>query len=46
MTIDEKIRNEKMQYNINRDTAKISASKTDNMNILQMKKYYLMIKVK
>ena len=46
MAIDEKIRNEKMQYNINRDTAKISASKIDNMNILQMKKYYLMIKVK
>ena len=49
MAIDAKIRDEKLQYDINRKAAKISAyyhlKKLINMNILQMKKYYLLIKV-
>ena len=47
MTIDDKIRDEKLQFNINIEAAKISAlssGKIDNMNILQVKKYYLPIK--
>ena len=42
MTID-KIKDEKVQCNINRETAKTSLM---NMNILQLKKYYLSIKFK
>ena len=45
--IDDKIRDEKLQYNINREAAKISAlslEKLINMNILQVNKYYLLIK--
>ena len=41
MTID-KIIYEKLQYDINREAAKISAlssGKIDNMNVLQVKKY-------
>ena len=48
MTIDDKIRDEKRQYNINREEAKISAlssGKIINMNILQVKKYYLLITI-
>ena len=47
MTIDDKIRDKKLQFNINIEAAKISAlssGKIDNMNILQVKKYYLPIK--
>ena len=50
MTIDDKIKNEKLQYDINREAAKISALSSGkiaiNMNILQVKKYYLIIKNK
>ena len=41
MTIDDKIKDEKRQYNINRETAKISAlssSKTDKYEYLTGKK--------
>ena len=47
MTIDCKIRDGKLQYDINREAAKIlalSSGKLINMNILQVKKYYLLIK--
>ena len=43
-----KIRDEKLQYDINRKAAKISAlsfGKLINMKILQVRKYYLLIKV-
>ena len=43
MTIDDKIRDEKLQYDTNREAAKISG-KLININILQVKKYYLLIK--
>ena len=49
MTIDDKIRDEKLQYGINREAAKISAlssGKIDKLNVLQVKKYYLLIKEK
>ena len=48
MTIDDQIRDEKLQYNINREAAKISALSSNkfNMNILQAKKYYHLIKSK
>ena len=48
MTIDDKIRDEKLQYDINREAAKISAlssGKTD-MNILQVTKQCLLIEGK
>ena len=48
MTIDDKIRDEKLQYYINGETAKISALSSGiidiYMNFLQVKKYYLLIK--
>ena len=49
MVIDDQIKDEKLQYNINRKAAKILASlsgKLINMNIFQVKKYYLIIKNK
>ena len=49
MTIDDKIRDEKLQYDINKEPSKISAlssGKLINMNILQVKKYCLLIKEK
>ena len=49
MTIHDEIRNEKLKYDINREAAKISTlslGKIINMNILQVKKYYLLIKNK
>ena len=52
MTIDDKIRDEKLQCDINREATKISAlsfGKIDIytcMNILQVKKYCLIIKDK
>ena len=48
MTIDDKIKDEKLQYDINRVASKISALhqvKLTNMNVLQVRKYYLVIKV-
>ena len=44
MTIEDQIRDEKLQYDINRETAKISALSSGkinmiNMNTLLMKKY-------
>ena len=47
MTIDDNIRDEKLQYGINREAAKHQLDqleKLKNMNILQVKKYYLLIK--
>ena len=46
MTIDGKIRHEKLQYDINREAAKISvlSSRKIDMNFVQVKKYYLLIK--
>ena len=47
MAIDDKIRDEKVQYDINIEVAEISAlslGKLINMNTLQVKKYYLLIK--
>ena len=47
MTNDDKIRVEKLEYDINKEAVKISAissGKIDiNMNTLQMKKHYLLI---
>ena len=49
MTIDNKIRGEKLKYGTNREAVKISAlppgKKMINMNILQVKKYFQLIKV-
>ena len=45
MAIDDKIRDEKLQYNINREAAKISAGEIDKC-ILQVKKYFVPTKVK
>ena len=48
MTIEDKIRDEK-QYDTNREEAKISAlssGKLINTNILQVKKYYLLMEDK
>ena len=41
MTNDDQLKNEKMQYDINEDVASMIS-----MNILQAKKYYLLIKNK
>ena len=49
MTIEDQIRDEKLQYDINREAAKISAlssGKIDNMNILLVRKYCHLIKNK
>ena len=49
MTIDDKIKNENLQYDINREAAKYQhyhQVKLINMNILQAKKYCHLIKVK
>ena len=48
MTTDDKIRDEKLQYDINKELQKhrhYDHVKLINMNILQVKKYYLLIKV-
>ena len=45
MTVDDKIKVEKLQYDIKREAAKISALSSSNMNILQVKKYCHLIKV-
>ena len=47
MIATDKIRNEKLRYDINREAAKISAlssGKIDKLTILQVKKHYLLIK--
>ena len=47
MTSDYKIRDEKLQYDISKEAAKISAlssRKLTNMNIFQVKKSQLLIK--
>ena len=47
MATDGKIRDEKLKYDMNRQVAEISAlssGKIDNINILQVKKYYPRIK--
>ena len=47
MTIDDKIRHEKLQYDINRETTENQLyylEKLVNMIILQVKIYYLLIK--
>ena len=47
MIIDGKIRDEKLQYDINKEAAKISHHHLEiliNVNILQVKKSYLPIK--
>ena len=47
MEIDDKIRNEKLQYDVNRKVAKhhhYHKVKLINMNILQVKKYYVLLK--
>ena len=48
MTIDDKIKDEKLQYDINREAEKYQhylQVKLINMNILQVKKYYCLIRV-
>ena len=47
MAIDDKIRDEKLQYDINREEVKIStisSGKIDKYEYLPVKKYYLLIK--
>ena len=47
MKIVDKIRDEKMQYDINREAAKLSAllsGKIDKYDYFKVKKYYLLIK--
>ena len=48
MTIDEKVKDEKLQYNINREATKIPALLFGkiNMNILKVRKYCHLIKDK
>ena len=46
MTIDDKIRDEKLQYDIKREGTKISALSSGKIDkyILQVKKYFLLIR--
>ena len=49
MTIDDKIRDGKVQYDINREASKrsaLSSGKIDQYEYLQVKKYSLLIKGK
>ena len=49
MTIDDKIKDEKLQYDIDSEAAKISVLSSgtiDKLNILQVKKFCLLIKDK
>ena len=49
MATDDKIRGEKLEYDVNREAANISIiirKKMINMNLLQVRKYYLLIKEK
>ena len=48
MTVDDKIRDQKLQYNTNGEASEIQhyhQLKLINMNNLKVKKYYLLIKV-
>ena len=49
MTIDDNIRNERLQYYISREAEKILTlyhlTKLINMHILQVKKHYLLTKI-
>ena len=45
MVIDDKIKDEKLQYGINRETAKISALPSDKYEFLTAKKYCHLIKI-
>ena len=46
MATDNKIRDEELQYDINREAAKlIKMIKTIKMNFLRVKKYYHLVKV-
>ena len=48
MKIVDKITDKKIQYDINREVVKISSGKIDKykyINIVQAKKYYLLVKV-
>ena len=48
MTIEDKIRDEKLQYDINREAAKISglsSGKIDKYEYLTVDEYYLLVKV-
>ena len=46
MTIDDKIRDKKLQFNVNREATKVSAFSSGKIDkyILQMKKCYFLIK--
>ena len=44
MKIDDKIRDRKIQYDINREAAKRPALSSSVMNVLWEKEYYLQIK--
>ena len=46
MTINDQIRDEKLQYDINREAAKYQRYQTKliNLDILQVMEYYLLIK--
>ena len=46
MTTDDQIQGEKRQYDVSRKATKTSSLIIINMNILQAKKYYLLIKSK
>ena len=47
MIIDEKIRDDKLHYDINREAAKILTLLSEKIgNILQAKKYYLPFQIK
>ena len=49
MTINGKIRDERLQYDINKKAAKISALASDTIDkceYLEMKKYYPLIKIR
>ena len=48
MTNNDNIRDEKLQYEVNREAAKIfalSSGKIDKMNILKVNKYYLLSQI-
>ena len=46
MTIDDQIRDEKLQYDVNRTYLRYHQVKLLSMNVLQVKKYFLLIKKK
>ena len=49
MTIDNKIKDEKLQYSVTREAAKISASSSGRISkheYLKAKKFYLLVQVK